>query len=224
MKTTRVLLATALASTSLLTAGVSSASAADSCGSGFHKQEDGVISGSRTATQNGRSMTGKVSGMVRWCTRDKTLRDQFFQRVIVGVPSGVTYRGSFSGSNRIQICETASFSAHIAGGSSADISIGTDGVSATITKPTSKTKTVTLPKKCLNGSAAQNTSAIQDTMYNFSATAPNDGAFGITCPHIDSVTVSVTTSMTYRYNGENRTFTQKASNTDVPNNYPTIGC
>lgn len=224
MKIVRVLLSVAVLGASSLTLGVTSASAADGCGSGFHKQEDGVIGGSRTASQNGKSMTGSVSGKVRWCTREKTLRDQFFQRVIVGVPTGVTARGSFSGSNRTQICETASFTAHIAGGSSADITIGTDGASATVTRPTNSTKSVTLPKKCKSGSAAQSTTALQDTMYNFSASAPNDGPTGITCPHIDSVTVSVTTSMTYRYNGESRTFTQKVSNTDVPNDYPTIGC
>ena len=217
------MLAVALASTSLIAAGATTAYAADGCGTNWHKQEDGDIYNYDSASRDGRTITGRVSGKVRWCTREKTLRDHFFQKVIVGVPEAVDFRSTFSG-GRTQICSTASFTAKISGGASSEISIGTDGVSATITTPSETTKTVTLPKKCFSGDAATNNSWIGNAMYNFSAAAPNDSLFGVTCPYISAVTVSVVTSVTYRVNGGSQTLTQKVSNTDVPNDLPTIGC
>ncbi len=208
----------------LLTGTATPASAANECGDGYHQQEDGNVSVSETRSQDGKSMTASVSGKVRWCTRDRSTRDQFFQRVKVGVPSRVLHRGTFSGTNRVKICETASFTATISGGRSADITISNDGVSATPSSPSDTSKTVTLPARCKTGAAAQSTTAFEDSVYNFSATAKNASPLAITCPHISRVTVSTITSMTYRYGSTERTFTVRASNTDVPNHLPTVGC
>jgi len=224
-KITLPAITTGILSGGLLAGTVTPASAANECGNGYHQQEDGTVSASETRSQDGKSMTASVNGKVRWCTRDRNgTRDQFFQRVKVGVPSRVLHRGTFSGTNRVKICETASFTATISGGRSVDITIGTDGVSATASSPSDTSKTVTLPARCKTGTAAQSTTAFEDSMYNFSATAKNVSATNVTCPHISRVTVSTITSMTYRYGSTERTFTVRASNTDVPNNMPAIGC
>lgn len=220
MRALRIALAAAVLAGSVVgvaAVGIVPASAADSCGSGFHKQEDGDIYGTKTARQDGKAQKGTVSGKIRWCTRTvNNWPDQRYQRVIVGLPS-VTGRGAFSGTRRIQICERFSFTADISGGGSADISISTDGVGATISSPTTHSKTVALPKRCVNGSAAQSTTALQNSMYNFSATAKNVSWNSITCPHISMVTVTVDTSMTYRYGSEIRSFSLRTLNRDVPN-------
>ena len=220
----RLLVIATLLSTGTVAVTAAPALAADYCGTGYHKQEDGVISGRHSKSFDGKSMTAEETGYVRWCTRDRdNMRDQWFQRVKVGVPTQIKNRATFSGSNRTKICMTAAFTAYIAAGSSADISIGTDGVNVTISSRTGDSKTVTR-KQCVTGSAAQTTTALQQAFYNFSATARSVSWTNVTCPYIRAVTVETIAEMTYTYGSEVRSLALYSSNTDVPNNLPTYGC
>lgn len=220
----RLLVIATLLGTGTVAVPAAPALAADGCGSGYHKQEDGVISGSRSASFDGKSMTARQTGYVRWCTRDRNnMRDQWFQRVMVGVPTPMKYRATFSGSNRTKICMTAAFTAYIEAGSSADISIGTDGGSVTISSRTGDSKTVRR-KQCVTGSAAQTTSAIGQAFDNFSATAKSVSWTNVTCPYIRAVKVETIAEMTYTYGSEVRSYALRSSNTDKPNNLPTVGC
>ena len=220
----RLLLAATLLGTGLVAVGAVPALAADGCGSGFHKQEDGVISGSKSASFDGKSMKASESGYVRWCTRTvNNWRDQWYQRVMVGVPTAITFRGHFSGTHRTKICLTASFTASIKGGDWADITIGTDGASVTITHSNDHSKTVS-QKLCATGAKAQSTTALLDRFANFSATAPKYEPNMATCPHISAVTVATTLTMVYNYGSTKRSYNLRSTNTDVPNNYPSVAC
>ena len=207
-----------------LVGGASPAAAADECGTGYHKQEDGRIKGAKSGSQNGRALTAKVAGDVRWCTRDRrAARDQFFQRVKVGVPSAIKWRAEFSG-RRTKICLTSSFTARIANGSSAGISIATNGVGATITSSGQSSKTATLTRQCRTGSAAQSTTAFQQAAQNFSVTVPSCGLFTVGTPRVDSITFSTVAYVQYRVGSEVRDYSLRASNTDRPNDVPFVSC
>jgi hypothetical protein len=80
------------------------AAAADECGSGWHRQSDGKMSGSKSLSAHGRTVTASVSGYVRFCTRERRGRpDQRNQRVILAVPSRLKGTGAISGKHT-RIC------------------------------------------------------------------------------------------------------------------------
>jgi hypothetical protein len=86
---------------------------ADSCGSGYHKQSNGELAGSRTAKANGRTAKASISGYVRFCTRERTARpDQRDQRVLVGVPKHVISTATFAGP-RYKVCLKQTIYVHI---------------------------------------------------------------------------------------------------------------
>jgi hypothetical protein len=203
--------------------GASPAAAANGCGSGYHKQEDGGISGSKSGSQSGRKLTASVSGWVRWCTRGKFGRDQFFQRVKVGVPSPITWRAAFAGRRR-KVCLTSQFTATIANGSSAGISIATNGAGATITSNGQSSKTATLTRLCRTGAAAQSTSAFQQVAQNFSVTVPSCGFSTAQAPRVKSITFSTVAYVQYKVGSEIRDYSLRSSNTDRPNDVPFFNC
>jgi hypothetical protein len=201
-----------------------SAMAADGCGSGYHKQEDGVIGASKSGSQDNRSLTASVIGKVRWCTRGRTAaRDQFFQRVKVGIPAVIQHRATYAG-KRSRICLTSSFTATIANGAAAQITIGTDSQSVTITTSGQSSKTVTLPKLCKSGAAAQTTTAFQQAAQNFSVTVPSCGLTTTQAPRVKSITFASIAYVRYRKGSETRDYTLRSSNTDVPNDLPFFSC
>ncbi len=88
-----------LAAPTVVALGAAPASAADECGSGWHKQSDGLLSGSQTYDNYGRTMKASVSGYVRYCTRERSNRpDQYNQSIHIGLPSTVVSTGTWSGS------------------------------------------------------------------------------------------------------------------------------
>jgi hypothetical protein len=76
----------------------SPAAAADSCGSGYHKQSDGELSGRAANSKAGRKVIARISGYVRYCTRERAGRpDQLNQRILVGIPRAVVSLGRWEG-------------------------------------------------------------------------------------------------------------------------------
>jgi hypothetical protein len=208
----------------LFAVNAASAVAADGCGSGYHKQEDGIIGASKSGSQDGRTLTTGVIGQVRWCTRGRTAaRDQFFQRVKVGIPAAIQHRATFAG-KRTRICLTSSFTATIANGAAAEITIGTGGQSATIVTTGESSKTVTLPKLCKSGAAARTTTAFQQAAENFSVTVKDCGVTATQAPRVKSITFSSVAYVRYRKGSETRDYTLRSSNTDVPNDLPFVNC
>lgn len=80
---------------------------ADGCGSGYHKQTNGKLSGTATKkAAHGRVVKSSISGYVRFCTRGRNWGrpDQFNQRVRVGIPETVYSRSWWSGGTFKQKC------------------------------------------------------------------------------------------------------------------------
>lgn len=78
---------------------------ADSCGSGYHKQSNGKLSGSTSKSLDGRKATAKIQGYVRFCTRNRKFKpDQRNQRVLIGVPESVISTGTFIGPRVKNVC------------------------------------------------------------------------------------------------------------------------
>ncbi len=108
------------------------ADAEDSCGSGWHKESDGGMSGQGTRVVAGRRAIAKTGGYVRFCSRERNLLDQVDQRVIVGLPHDWYGSGRFSGSRITRVCvklEVTVRGADIPSGSTIGISGLTPGFS-----------------------------------------------------------------------------------------------
>lgn len=183
----------------------SSASAADGCGSGWHKQSDGGFGGSKSAAYNGRTITSAVSGSVRYCTRERSLKpDQKNQRVLIGIPSTLVGTGKVVG-RHARLCATQTTTISI----SPWVSSGSIGVSGTTpggSVNVSNSKVTHSISSCV-GSGYSRIAFPQNTLK---VTAPNGvceyyaGAWTAACfagPFVTKVTSTVATKLTYYVNG-----------------------
>ncbi|MBS41793.1 MAG: hypothetical protein CMH83_01205 [Nocardioides sp.] len=179
----------------------SPAHAADSCGSGWHKQSNGLLSGSKRNARDGRVVKARINGYVRFCTRERSARpDQLNQRVLISVPEKVISRGILKGRHG-KVCLTQKIVIHakrVVKGTSIGMSGYTPGANVTVSGDTAVHKLV----RC----AGKSKNKLVIDPGTFTATAPNGvcnyvaGAWAAACyagPYIHRVEIFTTVTMQY---------------------------
>ena len=195
----------------MLLAAPAQADGITSCGSGYHKQNEGTAYDQDTETVAGHTVTTKAGGGVRFCTRERWNQDQRNQRVVIGLPSNMWASGWFTGTRLQKVCLRHTITvnaAHISSGSSISISIPLGaGWSQSFTD---KSTTVSSVADCAP-SAPQLNSIRKDLKF----TVPNAGwSLNPSDPAITSVKVTSTATMTYaNAAGVRTTFEAVASDT-----------
>jgi hypothetical protein len=190
----------------------SAAHAADSCGSGWHKQSDGAMGSSSSNSSAGRVATAANGGWVRYCTRSRTGYDQLNQKVLVGLPNKITASGTFSGNGIVSVCTKLTVTvnaAHVSSGTSIGLSGVSPGFSVS-TGPASKTAT---RETC--SSQPTTRLVIEPAQMDFSV--PNCTYPCFADPKITSVRLMTVSTVTYRSGTSQTLFDVKAVDTDVPN-------
>lgn len=189
--------AVAALSTAVLVVPMQAASAADSCGSGWHKQSDGhFIKSDSWSLAGGRSLAASHSGWVRYCTKERSgWWDDENRRVLIGVPYPLTSHGSVGGAHKSgSFCLKQTIKIYLKNvdsGSSVTVTGSTEGYSVSTTTNTSN-PVVTMKRGWICPST--NTS-INASQAGAIITGPNSGA---TVEHVELIT-SVKTG--YSYNG-----------------------
>lgn len=184
--------------------------AADECGTDWHKESNGLLSGSNSYSGFGRSMTASVSGYVRYCTRERSLRpDQANQRILIGIPETVVSTGSFSGAMKKRCLKqvvTVVF-AH----QDQTTSIGLSGKSAGFSVDYKDSSVEFSRSKCFDEARATfESTGMVLTASDQSGCAPSSPgtAMWIYCttmhPHVKSIKIETTASSNFVNNGVNR--------------------
>jgi len=178
------------------------AEAADSCGSGWHKQSDGAFGTSRQVTSHGRTLTAKVGGYVRYCTRERRAKpDQRNQRVLIGVPKQIANTGKVAGAHS-KVCVTQDIVVHISpwvSSASVGMSGTTPGASVTIQSGTARQR--------YTACAGAGTSKVVIPQRTMVVTAPNGVCnylalgWAAACyagPFVTKVDITTTTRATFK--------------------------
>lgn len=200
-------------------AALSSAHAADRCGTGWHKQSNGSLGGSRSTRAHGRVVTARINGWVRFCTRNRGGKpDQRNQRVLVGVPGRVVSRGDFAGRHG-RICLRQRVVVHakrvVTGGS---LSLSGAGAGASVNIGRAKSSTVRT--RC----AGRRKQRIAIEPGLLVATAPNGVCtlwalgWAAACyagPKIDRVVIYTTATLNYARLGAARQLSATQQEVDV---------
>ena len=200
-------LAVALAVPALLFVGTTPAAATVTCGDGYHKQSNGLLSGSNTYSNYNRTMTAKISGYVEYCTRERSLRpDQWNQRILIGVPTMMVSHYAWSGSfaKRCMRQSVTVVFAHESQTETVGISGKDPGFSVTFGD---SSVTFTRSKCTTATSATFESTGMILTAHNQDACLPSTVGTAMWdycryyAPHVDRITINTTTSGTFTASG-----------------------
>ncbi len=188
---------------------VGTASAADYCGEDYYKQSDGSMGGQETTYSNGRRITSKTGGWVRFCSKQRTGLDHKNKRVLVGVPTNTYSTGDFYGGH-YQTCQKMVITVrakNVPSGST----IGISGTALGFSKSTSNTVATATRSFCDNVSRM----VIQPSDFTF--TVPACSYPCLADPEITSVRLTSVSTMKYYMNGAAFMFDASGTDIDYPN-------